>query len=221
MPSYSSSYWSDPFAVQASPARRGVRFVVILAAHVAVLWAGLELASRPDVREIASELMVRLVELPLPDAKTELPPQPPKPQLARPTPPPPIMTVAPDTAAPAATFSVPPQPPAPPVVEAVPVLAAPVVTAARFDADYLSNPKPVYPTNSRRLGEEGKVMLRVHVSAEGTSLDVQIKQSSGFVRLDEAAKAAVERWRFVPARRGSDPVDSWVAVPIVFSLQTS
>lgn len=221
MPSYSSSYWSDPFDVQVSPARRGVRFIVILAAHVALLWAGLELASRPEVRQITRELMVRLVQLPLPETKTELPPQPPKLLPVRATPPPPIMTAAPDTAAPTATFSVPPQPPAPPAVEAIPAPPAPVATAARFDADYLSNPKPVYPTGSRRLGEEGKVMLRVHVSAEGTSLDVQVKQSSGFARLDEAAKSAVERWRFVPAKRGADPIDSWVAVPIVFSLQTS
>jgi periplasmic protein TonB len=219
MTSYSSAYWHDPFDVQASPARRGVRFVVILGAHVGLLWAGIEFAARPEVREIATELMVRLIEPPPPEVKKELPP--PKPQPARPTPPPPIMTAAPDVAAPTATFSVPPQPPAPPVVEAIPVPPTPVVTAARFDADYLSNPKPVYPTASRRLGEEGRVMLRVHVSAEGSALDVQVKHSCGFARLDEAAKAAVERWRFVPARRGTDPVDSWVAVPIVFSLQTS
>jgi protein TonB len=220
MSAYSgSSYWTDPFAQQASPARQGLRFATILAAHVGLLWAGLELASRPEVREIATELVVRLVEPPLPEVKKELPP--PKPQPARPTPPPPIMTAAPEVAAPTATFSVPPQPPAPPVVEAVPVPPAPVVTAARFDADYLSNPKPVYPTASRRLGEEGKVVLRVHVSAEGGPLAVEVKHSCGFARLDDAAKAAVERWRFVPAKRGTEAVDSWVAVPIVFSLQTS
>lgn len=216
--SLQTASWNDPFAPQVSPAHQGLRFAVVLAAHVGVLWAGLELAARPEVQEIATELMVRLVEPP-PEVKKELPP--PKPQPARPTPPPPIMTSVPEVSAPTATFSVPPQPPAPPVVESIPVPAAPAVTAARFDADYLSNPKPVYPTASRRLGEEGKVILRVHVSAEGAALDVQVKHSCGFARLDDAAKEAVGRWRFVPARRGTDPVDSWVAVPIVFSLQTS
>ena len=95
------------------------------------------------------------------------------------------------------------------------------VIAARFDADYLSNPKPVYPVGSRRLGEEGTVLLRVKVSPGGTPINVEIKRSCGFPRLDEAARLAVEQWRFVPARRGDEAVESWVSVPIVFSLQTS
>lgn len=218
MPAF-PGFWSDPFAPQASPSRQAIRFGVILAAHVGLLWAGLELATRPEVREIATELMVRLIETP-PEVKELPPPPPPKPQLRRPTTPPPIMAAAPEAPAAETSFAVAPQPPAPPVVEAVPA-PTPAVTAARFDADYLSNPKPAYPTASRRLGEEGKVILRVHVSAQGTALDVQIKHSCGFPRLDEAARAAVERWRFVPARRGDEAIDAWVAVPIVFSLQTS
>ena len=218
---HASTSWNDPFAEPASPLRRGLRFAVILAAHVGVLWAGMELAARPEVREAARDLMVRLIETP-PEVKKELPPPPPpKPQSAKPTPPPPVMTAAPDVSSAAPVFAVAPQPPAPPVVEPIPVPAPPAVTAARFDADYLSNPKPVYPSASRRLGEEGRVLLRVHVSAEGAALAVEIKHSSGFPRLDEAARAAVAQWRFVSARRGSEPVDSWVAVPIVFSLQTS
>lgn len=216
---YTTTSWNDPFATPISPLRRGLRFAVILAAHVGVVWAGMELAVRPEVREIAKDLMVRLVETP-PEVVKDLPP-PPKPKPAKPTPPPPIMTAAPEVTTATATFAVAPQPPAPPVIEPTPAPPAPVITGARFDADYLSNPKPAYPSASRRLGEEGKVLLRVHVSAEGTALAVEIKTSSGFARLDEAARAAVAHWRFVPAKRGSEPVDSWVAVPIVFSLQTS
>lgn len=207
--------WPDHFAAQASPARSGLRFALILSAHVGLLWGVLELAGRPEVRELASELVVRLIE---PEVRKDLPAPPPPKTPQRPVKPPPIMTAAPETPAPSASFAVAPQPAAPAVIEAPP---APAVTGARFDADYLSNPKPVYPTASRRLGEEGKVMLRVRVSAAGAALAVDVKQSSGFTRLDEAAKAAVERWRFVPARRGAEAVDSWVAVPIVFSLQSS
>lgn len=90
---------------------------------------------------------------------------------------------------------------------------------ARFDVDYLRNPKPVYPAMSRRLREEGKVMLRVYVSPDGNPQDIEIKRSSGSVRLDEAAKTAVQRWRFVPARRGNAAVAAWVVVPIVFNLE--
>lgn len=207
-----------------------MNFAVVLAAHVAVLWGGMEIASRPEVRQAATEVFVRLVELPRPEPKAEAPLlPPPRPQPVRkltPQEPPPLPVLAAAAEAPAApaVFSVPPQPPAPPApppIEAAPPPAPPPVTEARFDADYLSNPKPAYPVASRRLGEEGKVVLRVKVSRGGTPLAVEIRQSSGYARLDEAARAAVEQWHFVPARRGDEPIESWVSVPIVFSLQVS
>lgn len=113
---------------------------------------------------------------------------------------------APAAAASAAAPSVAPPAPAP-------------VTAARYDAAYLNNPAPAYPPLSRRLGEQGKVLLRVQVSADGKPLVVEVKKSSGFVRLDEAASKAAAKWRFVPARQGEAAVVSWVEVPIQFSLQ--
>jgi protein TonB len=193
------------------------RFVIVLAAHIALLWGGFELASRPEVRAVAHEIMVRLIDSP-PELTQEQPQPKPKPQPVKPTQPPPVMTAAPEAPAPEVSFTVAPPPP---VVEAAPMPEMPVVTDARFDADYLSNPKPVYPTASRRLGEEGRVLLRVKVSHGGTALAVEIKQSSGFGRLDDAARAAVLRWRFVAARRGGEAIESWVSVPVVFSLQES
>ncbi|HQV09399.1 MAG TPA: energy transducer TonB, partial [Thauera sp.] len=97
--------------------------------------------------------------------------------------------------------------------------AAAAVTAARFDAAYLNNPRPAYPMLSRRLREEGQVMLRVLVSPEGQPARVELRTSSGSERLDRAAQEAVARWRFVPARRGDVAVEAWVLVPIVFKLQ--
>jgi protein TonB len=90
------------------------------------------------------------------------------------------------------------------------------LTAARFDADYLHNPAPAYPAQSRRLKEEGTVLLLVRVSAEGAALSVEIRNSSGFERLDEAGLQAVRQWRFVPAKRGSENVAASVLVPIQF-----
>lgn len=98
--------------------------------------------------------------------------------------------------------------------------AAPPVIGARFDADYLSNPAPPYPPLARRLGEEGKVVLRVQVSAEGNATQVEIRSSSGFPRLDQSALDTVRRWRFVPARQGDKPLPSTVLVPIVFKLDS-
>ena len=92
-------------------------------------------------------------------------------------------------------------------------------TAARFDADYLHNPAPTYPSQSRRLKEEGTVLSLVRVSAEGSPANVEVRQSSGFERLDEAALQAVRQWRFVPAKRGSQNVAASVLVPIQFKRQ--
>jgi protein TonB len=104
-------------------------------------------------------------------------------------------------------------------VAAEPV-AAPKLVAPRFDAAYLSNPPPAYPPLSRRLGEEGKVVLRVFVEPDGQPAQVEVRTSSGHARLDDAALGAVRRWRFVPARRGEAAVAAWVLVPLNFTLNT-
>lgn len=93
-------------------------------------------------------------------------------------------------------------------------------TVPTFVADYLANPAPAYPSLSRELREQGRVMLRILVSSEGRAEEVLLHHSSGFERLDEAALKAVRAWRFVPARRGSESVPAWVIVPIEFSLRS-
>lgn len=111
-------------------------------------------------------------------------------------------------------------PPAPsPVSAAERTVAAPAAPSApRFDAAYLNNPPPPYPALSRRMGEQGKVMLNVVVGPDGLPREVKVLHSSGFPRLDEAARSAVERWRFVPAKQGDQPVVASVNVPINFKL---
>lgn len=108
---------------------------------------------------------------------------------------------------------------APAEPKAAPAPAAEPVSQARFDADYLKNPAPAYPPLSRRMGEEGKVILRVLVNPQGTADSVDIKTSSGSTRLDEAAQKTVRNWKFIPAKRGDTAVQSWVLVPIIFKLE--
>ncbi|MGZ5533529.1 MAG: energy transducer TonB [Methylobacter sp.] len=91
-------------------------------------------------------------------------------------------------------------------------------TEANFNANYGSNPKPKYPGVATSRGWEGTVQLRVQVSAEGDSEEVTIQRSSGYDILDEAAIEAVEKWKFIPAKRGDTPVASSVIVPINFVL---
>jgi periplasmic protein TonB len=214
-----------PLDCREKPLSRGERLAnatMVVLLHVLLAYAMLYVSVKNELIALPPSISVRL--LPMIEDKPEpakpLPP-PPKPQLRKqPVPQPqPVLAVASPTAT--SSFTVAPQPPAPPPqpVIAPPAPAPVAVVAARFDADYLHNPKPVYPALSRRMNEEGKVLLKVRVSGQGVALDVAISKSSGFPRLDASAVDAVTRWRFVPARRGDEAVDSSVIVPITFALE--
>ncbi|MBS4097139.1 MAG: energy transducer TonB, partial [Sulfuricella sp.] len=103
--------------------------------------------------------------------------------------------------------------PAPPAPKAEPALELP-----RYNAAYLNNPPPAYPLAARRRGIEGTVLVRAEISAEGECLRVELKKSSGTEMLDQTALEAVKKWRFVPAKRGSQAVTAWVEVPLTFKL---
>jgi protein TonB len=107
------------------------------------------------------------------------------------------------------------------VPDAAAEAAAQQVTPPSFDAAYLSNPAPQYPPAARRAGQQGTVTLRVMVKRDGLPTRVEIEKSSGSRLLDTAAQDAVWSWRFVPARHGTDPIESWVLVPVVFRLEGS
>lgn len=92
-------------------------------------------------------------------------------------------------------------------------------TEANFKANYSHNPKPDYPAIAKSRGWQGKVLLRVKVSAQGLSDDVTVEKSSGHEILDDSAIEAVKKWRFLPAKRGDTPIASSVIVPIDFKLR--
>lgn len=96
-------------------------------------------------------------------------------------------------------------------------LGAPV-TPPQEDAHQLNNPRPAYPSISRSRREEGTVLLEVLILANGTVGEVRIKESSGYSRLDQTAMRAVKRWRYLPARRGTETIDYWYLQPIEFAL---
>ncbi len=84
---------------------------------------------------------------------------------------------------------------------------------------YGQNPGPSYPIEARRRAEQGTVLLRIEVGADGSVERVEVAQSSGFNSLDESAVETVRtRWRFVAARRDGLAVESWCMVPIRFAL---
>lgn len=209
---------------------RAAGVAVTVALHALALTALMSYApARSALLEVAP-IMVQVIAPPQPEAPVEIAPPPPKPRprpkrvvKRRPPPPEPPVLAAP-APAPSPVVATEPAPPAPepevPVVMAPPAPPPPVpVSAPIFSADYLQNPPPAYPRLSRRAGEEGRVVLRVLVNASGSADEVEVRASSGHARLDDAARAAVQRWRFVPAKRGEQPVAAWVLIPISFRLE--
>jgi protein TonB len=86
--------------------------------------------------------------------------------------------------------------------------------------EFIRAPEPAYPMMSRRLGEQGKVMIRALVDEQGHAVDVAIQQSSGKPRLDEAAKKAVMGALFKPYREEGRPEQVYVIVPVIFKMET-
>ena len=204
---------------------------VTLALHAIVLAALLSYAPARNALLAVAPIMVDLITPPkfeeprIEPLKPQPPVEVPKPKpmvrkpVERPVAPP---IVAAPAEAPSPVVVAPPAPaPAPPG----PVDAAPPgggsggLTQPIFNADYLDNPAPMYPSISRRQGEQGRVLLRVLVNTSGSADEVQVRTSSGFPRLDDAARETVRRWRFVSAKRGTEPVAAWVLIPISFRLE--
>ena len=176
--------------------------------------------------------------LPTPQITRPLPkPQPPKP-VPEPLPKP-VLTAEPaPRPQPMVERSAPATPPAPavPLPEPAPELLpapAPLAEAPRpappappaptppRPADYLDNPKPLYPALSKRLGEAGTVRLKVLVNPDGSVARLELAKSSGHPRLDRSAMDTVQSsWKFEPARQGDTPVAAWVIVPIQFTLRS-
>ncbi len=205
--------------------------VVLL--HVGALWA------------LQAGLLRRVVDMVVPaEILVEImaPAAPPQPQVqakapaAKPTPPaptPPVKTLpapaplamapsattAPATpAAPTATAAAPTTPPSTGSAPSAPP-APPKVELPSTDADYLNNPKPPYPPLSKRLREQGRVIVRVLIGADGAAQQADIKQSSGFDRLDQSARTTALKWRYVPGKRGGVPEAMWFNVPFDFVLE--
>jgi len=91
--------------------------------------------------------------------------------------------------------------------------------AVQAEPDDLHNEPPEYPEESRAAREQGVVILRVEVTSAGEPATVSILKSSGYFRLDQAAKHAVQHWKFHPAMTAGIPMSSEANVPVHFKLQ--
>lgn len=216
----------------------------VLLLHGAALWALQSAPVRTPEIVVPAQILAELMAPPAPPAAPPAPvpappappkPAPPKPQpQPAPTPPKPRPAPAPrqlttlndSPTAPvvaAEPAPPPPAPPAPPPPPAAAPAAAPApaqVVQPSSNAAYLNNPKPAYPAISKRLGESGRVVVRVLIGTDGRAKEAQVQRSSGYDRLDQVAlETARDRWRYVPGTRNGVPEAMWFNVPINFVLE--
>ncbi|MEY4883140.1 MAG: hypothetical protein RIS34_994 [Pseudomonadota bacterium] len=202
----------------------------VVALHLAALWA------------LQTGLMRRVMEIVVPvEVVSELIAPPPAPQprvrpAVAPTPVPAkapaprlraLLDPTPEPNAPAGVVT--PQASAPEAVAIAPVAAATVASPASpspakielpsSDADYLQNPKPAYPSASKRLGEQGVVIHSVSIGVDGLPLSARLVRSSGFERLDQAAYKAVMGWHYTPGKRNGVITPMSCNVPINWVLE--
>jgi periplasmic protein TonB len=79
--------------------------------------------------------------------------------------------------------------------------------------------KPEYPSASRRMEEEGTVGLRFLVGTDGKVIQSEIEKSSGYKRLDEAARAGLAKCQFRPAMVDGKPEQAWTTIRYVWRLE--
>ena len=228
-PGLASTRAASSFArARTSPASLiGVTF-----AHAGLLGLLLLAPDTPEPITPPRPLMVSLIEPRLEAPQPQPKPQPPKP-VARPLPTP-VLAAKPTSAPMPQPVAETPEPA--PVPEPIPEVLPPPAPVAEAPkpapplppaptpprpADYLANPKPSYPSLSRRLGEEGTVRLNILVNPDGSVARLELLKSSGHPRLDRSAMETVRSsWKFEPARQGGRPVTAWVIVPIQFTLRS-
>lgn len=230
----------DHFAPSRGWSRNTLIATGVVLLHVAALWALQTGLLRRAVEVIVPvTLLAQYVAPPAPAPQAEPPPkpavQPQRPPQAKASPPRPApqpvpladrapspdavpVSPAPPDPAPAAPLTAAATPAAAPVA-APAAPAAPQIELPSSSAAYLQNPAPAYPAISKRMGEQGKVVLRVFIGTDGLPQKIEINRSSGFERLDRQAQDTVARWKFVPGKRNGVPEAMWYLVPINFVLE--
>lgn len=214
----------------------GLAFVLLLHAAVFFALVGLVTEHAPIQEDSAPPMLVSLVESPVvqppaPEPKPVVEPKP-QPVIKKPTPrpqekPTPVVQNEPSPVA----ESVPQETaPPPPVAAASPVAAKPAEVVEKpqpveppkpevvTSVSYLRKPELMFPAISRRLGEEGTVIIRVLVSEAGEPASMEVRKTSGYPRLDQAGIEAVKKARFIPPKKNNKPMSVYVDLPLTFSL---
>jgi protein TonB len=191
----------------------GLGGVVLL--HALVIYALVTGLARKAIEVLPAPIETKILQEVTPPKE---PPPPPPPTFKEPPPPyipPPEINIqqAPverPTAITAVNTEKPAAAPPPPVHQAVRV--PPVIDAKRGCRT------PEYPASSQRLGEAGTVVLQFLIGVDGRVKDSRIVTSSGYPRLDEAARDALGDCRFVPGTVDGKPEESWAPIKYTWKL---
>lgn len=190
----------------------------VVALHVLVLYALVTGLARKAVEVLPAPIETKIIEELT--VKEEPPPPPPPPDFKPPppnfVPPPEIVIATPPPPPPAAITAVTTEPPLP----GPPPVPAPVSTSVRTDPVIKARNcrEPEYPPASQRLGEHGTVMLAMLVGIDGKVSESRVQSSSGYPRLDEAARLALSRCRFTPGTADGEPASAWAKIKYVWRL---
>lgn len=209
---------------QRSPKKHLVGLGAVVVLHGLLFWAINSGLAHKFVKIVKGPVEAVLLE----DSKPDIPPPPPPPPPKNMPPPPPayvppveVQVNTPQPVNAIAAVSSKPQPEAPPTPAPVPVVAAPpapvVKTAAVISSANCE--KPDYPSASRRLEEEGTVMLKFLVGADGKVKESVVDKSSGFKRLDEAARQGLAKCQFKPGTENGQPVEGWASMKYTWKLE--
>ena len=217
--------------LHAPPKRKLLGLAGVVVLHALLFWAVQAGLTRTVIQKMPNVVQALLLE----EKRPEVPPQPPSP----PVPPPPAPAPPPKTPPPAFVLpAVTPVAVTPPQAIAAVSAAAPTTTTTTAAAataavatpakapvrttagvNITQCDKPDYPSASRRMEEEGTVGLRFLVGPDGKVIQSEIEKSSGYKRLDEAARAGLAKCQFRPATVDGKPEQAWTTIQYVWRLE--
>ena len=206
---------------QRTKTKRLPSLMVVLVLHGILLW----LIQSGLARQAITLTQESVEALLLTDAAPPPPPiaAPKTPSPKTPLPPviqPPITAATPVITAPTApAINVTPTQSTPPTAPTASSAPSPSIRTGAAIQPGASCAKPDYPSASRRLEEEGTVSLKFLIGVDGRVLQAEIEKTSGFPRLDEAARNALSKCQFRPGTIDGKAEQSWASIKYTWRLE--
>jgi len=215
------------FSHEKQPGKNFTGIAIVIILHVLVAYGIINGLGKRMITKMSEAVETKIIEEQKPPPPPDIPPPPPPPEMKAPPPPfiPPVEvqvqqpppqqnTIAVATTAKPQSTELQRTPPAP---VAAPPAKGPSRTAAV--ADFNTCAKPEYPKASLRNEETGTSTISFLIGVDGRVMDSKLTKSSGFRDLDKAAQLALGKCRFKPGTEDGKPVQAWVPVQYVWTLE--